>query len=70
MTVKPKKREAYRMFTMGQIEEASELHAGYCLACGTMRESVEPDARDYKCDECHEHKVYGVGQLLFMGRVQ
>ena len=67
---KKPRRPAYRTFTMQQIEEASNLQAGYCLGCGTMRDCCEPDARAYECEECHEHSVYGAEQLLIMGRVQ
>ncbi|WP_428489100.1 hypothetical protein [Rhodopila sp.] len=61
---------AYRMFTMQQVAEASELQAGYCLACGNMRDCCEPDAREYECEECHELQVYGAEELIIMGRVQ
>lgn len=37
-----------------------------CLACGADADCVEPDAREYKCDECGEHKVYGVQEIILM----
>jgi hypothetical protein len=72
MTVKPKslRRGAYRTITLQQIEEASELHCGYCLACGAMRDCCEPDARKYNCEDCKEPQVYGAEELMFMGRVR
>jgi hypothetical protein len=41
---------------------------GFCLACGEMSpDSVEPDARRYRCDSCDAHKVYGIPELVIMG---
>ena len=59
-----------RTFTMEQIEEAMELQAGYCLACGAMRECCEPDARQYQCDDCKQLQVYGAEELVIMDRVR
>jgi hypothetical protein len=59
----------FKKFTLEQIEEASELQAGFCLACGEMRDMVEPDARRYKCDSCCLNQVYGAEEILLMGLV-
>jgi hypothetical protein len=67
---KPARAGSYHTFTMEQITEASELQAGYCLACGAMRESCEPDAREYQCYDCKQLKVYGAEELMLMGRVR
>jgi hypothetical protein len=56
-----------RRFTLQEIEEASDLMAGFCLACGAMRDCCEPDARKYKCDECGRHTVYGAEEIAIMG---
>ena len=32
---------------------------GFCNACAAERGSTEPDAREYLCEECGEHEVYG-----------
>lgn len=40
---------------------------GFCLACGTECDAVEPDARQYPCDGCGARKVYGLEELLMMG---
>jgi hypothetical protein len=58
-----------RTFTMQQVEEASGMQAGFCLACGAMQECCEPDARKYRCDNCGKSEVYGAEELLLMGRV-
>ena len=41
--------------------------AGFCLACGSDAEGVEPDARQYPCAACGARKVYGLEQLAIMG---
>jgi hypothetical protein len=42
---------------------------GFCLACGAEKDSCEPDARKYECDECGAFEVYGAEELLMMGEV-
>jgi predicted RNA-binding Zn-ribbon protein involved in translation (DUF1610 family) len=37
---------------------------GFCVACGSEVEDVEPDAREYECEVCGEHQVYGAEELL------
>lgn len=46
-----------------------ENSVGFCLACGQERESTEPDARKYPCDNpaCRAEKVYGAEELVIMG---
>lgn len=39
---------------------------GYCLACGEEAYSCEPDAREYECEVCGRHKVYGAQEILLM----
>ena len=39
---------------------------GFCIACGNEQEDCEPDAREYKCEECGENEVYGAEELLMM----
>jgi hypothetical protein len=57
----------YRTFTLAQIEEASDLQCGFCIACGAMRECCEPDARKYHCGDCKESQVYGAEEPILMG---
>jgi len=40
---------------------------GFCLACGNDQHGVEPDARQYACDNCGESKVYGIEELALRG---
>lgn len=41
--------------------------AGFCLACGSEADTVEPDARRYKCHACGELQVYGAEEILMSG---
>lgn len=42
-------------------------YSGFCTACGYQQDGCEPDAREYKCDHCGEHSVYGAEELVLMG---
>lgn len=44
--------------------------AGFCVACGEECGPVEPDARGYTCESCDEPEVYGLEELLMMGKVE
>lgn len=39
---------------------------GFCLACGADRDGVEPDARNYRCDECGQMAVFGAEEIMLM----
>jgi len=39
---------------------------GFCLACTAIHYGIEPDARNYRCEECDENTVYGAQEILFM----
>lgn len=54
--------------SVGQIMDAVESgdYMGICIACGYEQEGVEPDARQYECEDCGKHKVYGAEELLLM----
>lgn len=41
-------------------------YVGYCTACGAESYGVEPDAREYECENCGEKQVYGAEELLLM----
>jgi hypothetical protein len=49
---------------MAAIESGEYM--GFCLACGAEAYGVEPDAREYECEICSAHKVYGAEELLMM----
>jgi hypothetical protein len=51
-------------------EELYEGDSGRCDACGAVANGVEPDARNYVCDECGAREVYGLEELLMMGQIE
>ena len=61
-----------KRFEMAEDEyaEYDESSTGLCLACGAERDCCEPDAENYKCEECGKRQVFGVPQLLIMGLVE
>lgn len=54
--------------TMDQIIEAVEADdsIGFCIYCGAETSGVEPDARDYECENCERQGVYGAEELMMM----
>jgi len=53
--------------TMADVQEGCN---GGCLACGEIQYGcVEPDARGYACESCGANKVYGLEELVLMGRL-
>ena len=56
-------------FKLEEIEEGIEANCGYCTECGAEREGCEPDARNYKCEDCGEYAVFGAEELVAMGLV-
>jgi hypothetical protein len=52
-----------------EFEEMSDLYEGCCISCGNSQDGCEPDAREYTCEYCGKQKVYGIPELLIMGRV-
>lgn len=44
-------------------------YLGLCLSCKATKESCEPDADNYPCDECGEKKVKGSHWLIIEGLV-
>src|ERR1700752_605379 len=42
---------------------------GFCLICGVEAEGCEPDARNYKCENCGAEQVFGAEELALCHRV-
>ena len=42
----------------------------FCLACGAMRDTCEPDAERYTCEDCGADEVYGPHWLVMDGLVR
>ncbi len=57
----------YYLPTIEEVTEAAEECAGFCLACGTVADGVEPDARRYECECCGALKVYGAEECALRG---
>ena len=55
--------------TEDEYSTARDAYQGICVACGAMADSVEPDAEEYQCEGCESHRVYGIEELLMMGRI-
>ena len=58
--------------TLKRITDACERrlnsldNPGFCYECGHEQEGCEPDAQNYRCEECDQHTVFGAEELLFM----
>ena len=66
-----KSGEIVQLLVMSEREyiDATESHEGFCIYCGETESGIEPDAREYKCEGCGKHGVYGFEELLLMGYV-
>lgn len=56
--------------TEDEYRDLNEEYGGFCLACGEEAYGVEPDARRYECECCGANRVYGLEELLLMGRIE
>lgn len=61
-------KRTFRM-TEEEYADGAEGNEGRCLACGAARGECEPDARGYPCEECGAALVYGLEELMMMGRI-
>lgn len=50
----------------GDLDEvvAEYEHQGICLHCGTLADTVEPDAEGYHCDDCGQDAVAGLENAI------
>ena len=58
--------------TEENFREYSEEGAGYCISCRdiTADSGTEPDAREYQCEVCDLHTLYGLEEALMMGFIK
>lgn len=57
--------------TEDEYLEATESNLGYCRNCKDFtNDYVEPDARNYKCDNCGRSAVFGAEEALMMGLIE
>ena len=57
------------VMTESEYRDATEAYEGFCIYCGETESGIEPDAREYTCEGCGKHGVYGFEELLLMGYV-
>lgn len=62
-------RKYTKRFTLEEIQSAMQEYGGFCISCGAYASPVEPDARNYKCEDCGQHTVFGAEELVVMGLV-
>ena len=55
---------------LAEYHYMSENSEGLCVACGSVASCVEPDAERYECESCGGPFVWGIEQLLILGRVE
>lgn len=56
--------------TESEYIEATESNLGYCRHCREFtNDFAEPDARNYKCEECGRMSVFGAEEALLMGLI-
>ena len=56
--------------TAEDYQDMDDCGEGRCLSCGEQAYRVEPDARNYICDECGADEVFGASELLLMGNIE
>jgi Zn finger protein HypA/HybF involved in hydrogenase expression len=54
-----------------EYQDWVENYEGYCRECREWTaDSVEPDARGYKCPDCGKKADYGAEEALMMGLIE
>ena len=64
---KTKSGKIQYMPSMEEVADMDENGQGFCLACGNVQDYCEPDAKNYKCEDCGAPKVNGAAELALMG---
>lgn len=55
----------YVLMNEKKIEDHLANNHGFCLECGAIKyDPIEPDAVNYKCDECGNRSVVGFETAL------
>jgi hypothetical protein len=71
MTTKTKRKYPLTRKRVLEAVERSMIgldNPGFCLACGFEQDGCEPDARNYKCEICGAHEVFGAEEILLTAR--
>lgn len=64
----PKLLEHIEM-TQEEFEEGCQAYEGRCLSCGDNQFGCEGDASNYPCESCGEEEVFGLEELLILGKI-
>ena len=56
--------------TEDEYREMCDDYLGYCISCGAEGCELEPDARNYVCEQCGESQVFGTEELMMMGQIE
>lgn len=68
-----KRKDIHTSVTEDRVIEACERrettldNPGICLACGADHDECEPDARNYRCEECDQPQVFDSDEILLSG---
>lgn len=46
------------------LNDDPDTTTGICFSCGAEADCCEPDARNYVCETCNEHSVFGASETL------
>jgi hypothetical protein len=70
--IRPRPEWWPKKLSAAEWRELDSEHGGICLACGELdyEQGCEPDARGYRCGECHAMKVYGAEEARMMGAIE
>lgn len=55
-----------RVIAAVESEMFGTSNPGFCTACGEDADGCEPDARNYECECCGAHAVFGAAEVLTM----
>lgn len=55
-----------RVQALAEDQMFGTANPGVCTECGEEQDDCEPDARQYVCESCGAHAVYGAEELMFM----
>lgn len=72
MSVKTKLAKGKVIFCLSsdQYANLSEWNGGFCIGCEAEAYGMEPDARNYTCENCGQPSVFGAEELLMRDQIE
>jgi hypothetical protein len=67
---KKKSNEKILRISETEYSQMCDEYMGYCFVCGEWKDSVEPDAEGYSCDNCGSDEVMGAEQIAIHGLLE